>query len=225
MLLKPAAAQAVSEVSKKKPGPRPGGDSTTGGTALKRPAPRRLPIAPRRSLLRAQVPSDRGLRRSFLSLRPSPRRGTAAGGSAPERLAPRRRIPAIAKAHPEAWSSRTTAFGSVLSLPLGGAVPERTAPRHRRTLGHHRTAAPLSRGQPRAGARAWSARTTASGSNRPRRTPFRFALQLRRSQHERFQSPPRDSKLRRTRISKDVTRTRERAARNPDTGARGKTMA
>jgi hypothetical protein len=154
-----------------------------------------------------------------------PRRGTAAGGSAPERLAPRRRIPAIAKAHPEAWSSRTTAFGSVLSLPLGGAVPERTAPRHRRTLGHHRTAAPLSSGQPRAGARAWSARTTASGSNRPRRTPFRFALQLRRSQHERFQSPPRDSKLRRTRISKDVTRTRERAARNPDTGARGKTMA
>ena len=70
MLLKPAAAQAVSEVSKKKPGPRPGGAVTAGGTAHKRPAPRRPPVAPRRSLLRAPVPSNRGVRSYIVSLRP-----------------------------------------------------------------------------------------------------------------------------------------------------------
>ena len=70
MLLKPAAALAVSEASRKKPGPRPGGDPTAGGTAPKRPAPRRLPIAPRGILLRAPVPSDRGVRSYIVSLRP-----------------------------------------------------------------------------------------------------------------------------------------------------------
>ena len=69
MLLKPAAALAVSEASRKKPGPRPGGDPTAGGTAPKRPAPRRLPIAPRGILLRAPVPSDRGARSDIRSLR------------------------------------------------------------------------------------------------------------------------------------------------------------
>ena len=66
MLLKPAAAQAVSEVSKKKPGPRPGGASTAGGTAQSGQPRAVLPPALRSSLPRTPVPSDRGLRRSFL---------------------------------------------------------------------------------------------------------------------------------------------------------------
>ena len=61
MLLKPAAAQAVSEVSKKKPGPRPGGAVTAGGTAQSGQPRAVLPPALRSSLLRTPVPSDRGL--------------------------------------------------------------------------------------------------------------------------------------------------------------------
>ena len=71
MLLKPAAALAVSEVSKKKPGPRPGGASTAGGTAQSGQPRVVLPPALRSSLPRTPVPSDRGLRRSFLPLPPS----------------------------------------------------------------------------------------------------------------------------------------------------------
>ena len=72
MLLKPAAAQAVSEVSKKKPGPRPGGASTAGGTAQsgqpravlppcpsQQPAPNPGPLGPRPS---AQFPIASPLR-------------------------------------------------------------------------------------------------------------------------------------------------------------------
>jgi hypothetical protein len=130
------------------------------------------------------------------------------------------------KAHPEAWSSRTTAFGSVLSLPLGDAVPTRTAPRHRRTLdGGTALERPAPRRRSRLVCTDHGLRLESTSADalplRPSASPFsnmnasRFQSPPRDSKLRRtsFQSPPRDSKLRRTRISKDVTRTRERAAR------------
>ena len=73
MLLKPAAAQAVSEVSKKKPGPRPGGAVTAGGTAQSGQPSATLPPALRRSLLRSPVPSDRDVRSFAVPLSPPTR--------------------------------------------------------------------------------------------------------------------------------------------------------
>ena len=73
MLLKPAAALAVSEVSKKKPGPRPGGAVTAGGTAQSGQPRAVLPPALRRSLLRSPIPWDRGVHSFTVPLSPPTR--------------------------------------------------------------------------------------------------------------------------------------------------------